>query len=142
MTIPTMTASQWWARHRQISRIREAIDMFPDMTDEDGEVLAGCLSARLRCQDLTPDQEAAERWWRDRITDTGIEGKRQRCRQTLSDQVETALVKLCLSELLRDEMTDALIRLQIGGCMTPRQAGLWGTHVLPKLKAMEEQKTE
>jgi hypothetical protein len=142
MTTPTMTASQWWARHRQIRRIREAIDVFPDMTDEDGEVLAGCLSARLRCQDLTLDQEAAERWWRGWTSDVDTAVKRQGRRRTLAERVEHALETLSLPTYLRAEMTGALERLRSGDRMTPRQAKLWGSDILPTLKAAKAKKIQ
>lgn len=127
MTIPTMTASQWWARHRQISRIREAIDMFPDMTDEDGEVLAGCLSARLRCQDLTPDQEAAERWW-----DAWLKASE---RGRFATIVEMSLAVRDLPAVVGNELVDACQRLRGGEDMTPRQASLWGNHVVRRWDA-------
>jgi hypothetical protein len=62
-------AAEWWARRRRIDRIHEAIDMFPEMTEEDGGVLAGCLATLTRGQTLTSDQEAMYRRWWKRLTD-------------------------------------------------------------------------
>ena len=57
-------AAEWWARRRRIDRIREILNTFPEMTEEDGEVLAGCLATLTQGQTLTSDQEAMyRRWW-------------------------------------------------------------------------------
>jgi hypothetical protein len=127
--------AEWWARCRRIDRIHETINMFPEMTEEDGGVLAGCLATLTRGQTLTSDQEAMYRRWWKRLTDVKTAAQRQSRGPTLAEQVEVALATLPLSKLMRIELTDALIRLQSGGRMSPRQAGLWGTHVLPKLRA-------
>jgi hypothetical protein len=128
-------AAEWWARRRRIDRIREILNTFPEMTEEDGEVLAGCLAALLRGRNLTPDQEAMYRWWWEWLSDMNTTARRQSRKPTLAEQVATALEVLALSKRLRGEMTDALARLQSGGKMTNRQAGLWGSSILPKLRA-------
>ena len=128
-------AAEWWARRRRIDRIHKAIDMFPEMTEEDGGVLAGCLAILTRGQPLTSDQGAMYRRWWNWLTDVKTAAQRQSRGPTLAEQVEVALATLPLSKLMRIKLTDALIRLQSGGRMSPRQAGLWGTHVLPKLRA-------
>jgi hypothetical protein len=128
-------AAEWWARRRRIDRIREILNTFPEMTEEDGEVLAGCLATLTQGQTLTSDQEAMYRQWWEWLTDVKNAAQRQSRGPTVAEQVEVALATLPLSKLMRIELTDALIRLQSGGRMSPRQAGLWGTHVLPKLRA-------
>jgi hypothetical protein len=121
---------------RRFGRIREILNTFPEMTEEDGEVLAGCLATLTWGQTLlTSDQEAMYRRWWEWLTDVKTAAQRQSRRPTLAEQVATALKVLALSKRLRGEMTDALARLQSGGKMTNRQAGLWGAYVLPKLRA-------
>jgi hypothetical protein len=136
------TAAEWWARRNRIDSIHEAIDLFPEMDDEDGKVLAGCLGTLTRGQSLTPDQEATYRWWREWTSDVSTAVRRQGRGRTLAEQVEHALETLSFPTYLRTEMTDALERLRSGGQMTSRQAGLWGTHVLPMLKAAKAKKTQ
>jgi hypothetical protein len=127
-------AAEWWVR-RRFGRIRKILDQFPDMGNPDGEILAGCLATLLRGQELTPDQEArCCCWWWRWFSDVDTAAKRQRRGQTLVEKVEAALATLCLSKFMRAELTNALERLQNGGRMSPCQAGLWGTHVLPMLR--------
>lgn len=104
------------------------------MTEEDGEVLAGCLATLTQGQTLTPDQEAMYRRWWEWLSNVKTAARRQTRKPTLVEQVETALEVLALSTHLRVEMIDALARLRSGWKMTNRQAGLWGTHVLPMLR--------
>ena len=132
--INSQSAAEWWARCRRIDRIHKTIDMFPEMTEEDGEVLAGCLATLTQGQTLTSDQEAMYRQWWEWLSDVKTATRRQTRKPTLTEQVETALEVLALSKQLRGEITDALARLKSGGKMTNRQAGLWGTHVLPMLQ--------
>lgn len=127
-------AAEWWARRRRIDRIREILNTFPEMIEEDGEVLAGCLATLTQGQTLTSDQEAMYRRWWEWLSNVKTAARRQTRKPTLVEQVETALEVLALSTHLRVEMIDALARLRSGWKMTNRQAGLWGTHVLPMLR--------
>jgi hypothetical protein len=107
-------AAEWWARRRRIDRICEILNTFPEMTEEDGEVLAGCLATLTQGQTLTSDQEAMYRQWWEWLSDVKTATRRQTRKPTLTEQVETALEVLALSKQLRGEMTNALARLTSG----------------------------
>jgi hypothetical protein len=121
------TTPEWWARHRRINRIREAIDMFPEMTEEDGKTLAGCLSTLLNKQDLTHEQENACEWW-----DAWLKASHQGC---LASNVGISLAVRDLPVVVHDELMEARQRLRQGEDMTPRQAALWGNHVVKRWRA-------
>ena len=120
-------AAEWWARRRRIDRIREILNTFPEMTEEDGEVLAGCLSTLLRGKDLTREQENAYEWW-----DGWLKTRHQGC---LASIVGFSLAVRDLPAVVHDELMEARRRFRRGEDMTPRQAALWGHHVVKRWDA-------
>jgi hypothetical protein len=116
-----------WSACRRIDRIREILSTFPEMTEEDGEVLAGCLSTLLRGKDLIREQENAYEWW-DAWLKASDQGR-------FASNVGISLAVRDLPVVVHDELMEARQRLRRGEDMTPRQAACWGNHVVKRWNA-------
>jgi hypothetical protein len=121
------TAAEWRARRHRIDRIREAIDTFPQMTEEDGGDLAGCLSSLLMGKDLTLEQESVYEWW-----DAWLKANHQ---GRFASIIGFSLAVRKLPVVVHDELVEACQRLRRGEDMTPRQANYWGSHVVKRWNA-------
>ena len=126
MTISNPRAA-WVLRQEQIRHIRKIFKLFPEMDDRTGDLLAGCLATLMRDHDLTPDQEDAYRWW-----EAWLKAIRQGC---LASDIGISLAVRDLPDIVHDELMEARHRLRQGGDMTPRQAALWGNHVVKRRNA-------
>lgn len=119
MTKPS-PRSAWVFREEKIDRIHE-------MDDRTGDVLAGCLATLMRGHDLSPGQEDTYRWWNAwlKASDQG----------RFASIIEMSLAVRVLPAVVRNELMDACQRLRGGEDMTPRQASLWGHHVVKRWDA-------
>jgi hypothetical protein len=127
----TMTISDprvaWVLRQEQIKHVRKIFMLFPEMDDRTGDVLAGCLATLMRGHDLSPRQEDTYRWW-----NAWLKAIDQGCFASI---IEMSLAVRDLPAVVHDELVDACQRLRRGEDMTPRQAALWGNHVVKRWRA-------
>ena len=119
--------AEWWARHSQTDFIQYVLAEFPEVADADGEALANCLATLVQGRDLSPEQENTCRWW-----DDWIKRLHQGCFASI---VGVSLSVRDLPVTVHDELMEACQRLRRGEDMTPRQASLWGHHVVKRWDA-------
>lgn len=117
------TKQQAWMKRRQIKRILRILEVLP-VSDQDGEILSEYLDSVLEDRCPTPEQQTAYDHWNGRLKTLDTAG--------LAKKVEAALARISLTAVVQAELTDALARLTAGLDMTPRQAGLWGAHVVSR----------
>jgi hypothetical protein len=116
-----------WSAHRRADCIHYILEEFPEMDDADGEILADGLATLMLGHDLTSEQENACRWW-----DAWLKTRRQGC---LASIVGFSLAVRDMPTAVHDELVEARQRLRRGEDMTPRQASLWGHHVVKQWDA-------